>query len=237
MVESSLVKQVKIAIIGGSGATGREIIRCAKQDPRVKEISMIVRRKLEEWKQEEFQPELKFIQRENFDNLNELQDQLQGYDIFISCLGARQKVGEQEFKKVERDIPAAFAALGKSCGASYFSYLSSMMVDKTSRLQILSVKAQTEELIQQQELPISAMFRPGALINRDNDFRWIEWLLAKVPGPKIDDSVLAYSMYHHAVNETLKLKGSQQTQTNPRHIAIENEDIKSFAKFIKEGII
>jgi len=35
---------------------------------------MIVRRKLEEWNQDEFKPELKIIQRENFDNLEDLKD-------------------------------------------------------------------------------------------------------------------------------------------------------------------
>jgi len=52
------------------------------------------------------------------------------------------------------------------------------------------------------------MFRPGTLVNRDNDFRWIEWILAKLPGPKIEDNILAYSMFHHAVSETLKLQAA-----------------------------
>ncbi|CDW86134.1 UNKNOWN [Stylonychia lemnae] len=240
MVESS-VKQVKIAIIGGSGATGREIIRCAKQDPRVKEISVIVRRRLEEWKQEDYLPELKIIQRDNLDNLDELQEQLQGYEIFISCLGARIKVGQQEWIKVEKEIPAAFSVLAKKCGAKYFSYLSGNLVNKNSRYYAMRAKGEAEVHIEQQQIPISAMFRPGTLVNRDNDFRWVEWILAKLPGPKIENALLGYAMYHHSVAETLKVKAKQCEQLNeeikPNHIAIENEDIKAFAKLTKEGII
>ena len=50
------------------------------------------------------------------------------------------------------------------------------------------------------------MFRPGSITNRDNDFRWVEWLLARIPGPKIDSIDLGYAMYHHAIEKALELK-------------------------------
>ncbi|CDW75574.1 UNKNOWN [Stylonychia lemnae] len=237
MESSAQLSQVKIAILGGSGATGREIIRNAKQDPRVTEITIVVRRTLEEWKQEDFSCEIKIIMLENLDNLEEIKEQLMGNDIFISCLGARQKVGSKEFQRIERDVPANFARIAKECGATYFSYLSSMMVNKKSMIQILRVKAETEELINNQELPIATMFRPGVLVNRDNDFRWIEWILAKLPGSKIEDKVLAYAMYHHAVNETLKVKKGERLNSEPLKLAIENADIKKYADMIKKGIL
>lgn len=48
MVESSTT-QIRIALIGGTGAVGKEIIRCAKNDKRVSEIALVARRKLDEW--------------------------------------------------------------------------------------------------------------------------------------------------------------------------------------------
>eukprot|EP00347_Sterkiella_histriomuscorum_P011783 403371112 len=228
-MESTILKQVKLAIIGGSGATGREIIRNAKQDPRVKEIAIIARRTLDEWKQEDYKPELKIIQRENLENLTELQDQLQGYDIFISCIGARQKVGIKEFTKVERDIPISFAQLGKSCGISYFAYLSGMYSDPKARMQLMRVKGETEHGIFNVNLPCATMFRPGTLINRENDFRWIEWVLAKLPGPKIDDKQLAFAMYHHAVEKALELKDKEISESERWKLVIENNDIKKYA--------
>ena len=60
MVESSKQK-IKIAIIGASGAIGREILRALKASDEVEEVSLIVRRKLPEWEVSEFKPNLKLI--------------------------------------------------------------------------------------------------------------------------------------------------------------------------------
>jgi putative NADH-flavin reductase len=60
-MESLEPKKVKIAIIGATGAIGKEIVRHAKNDGRIGELSLIVRRKLEEWNEEEFKCKLNII--------------------------------------------------------------------------------------------------------------------------------------------------------------------------------
>eukprot|EP00347_Sterkiella_histriomuscorum_P016916 403351358 len=223
--------QIKLAIIGGSGAIGKEIIRCSKQDPKVKEIAIIGRRALEEWKQEDYLPELKMLQVENLDDLSHLKDQLLGYDVFISCLGARVKNGHQEFIRVERDIPLSFAALGKECGVNYVSYLSGNLVDSKSWFKECKVKAETEIGIFNMNFPVSTMFRPGMLVNRDNDFRWVEYIFAKLPGPKIEASMLGYAMYQHAVEKALDLK--QGKQASQEKISLTNKEIIEYANNLK----
>lgn len=54
----------------------------------------MVRRSLEEWKQEEFKPKLKILVKDNFDDLSDLKPQLEGYDAFLCTLGALMKIGE-----------------------------------------------------------------------------------------------------------------------------------------------
>lgn len=58
MVEStaatSASNKVKIALIGATGAIGKEIVKHAKNDPRIEELCLVVRRRLEEWKDEDF---------------------------------------------------------------------------------------------------------------------------------------------------------------------------------------
>ncbi len=49
-MESSQKQGVKIAIIGATGAIGKEIIRAAKNDERVAELGLLCRNPLEEWK-------------------------------------------------------------------------------------------------------------------------------------------------------------------------------------------
>ncbi len=53
-MESSTSTKVKVALIGATGAIGKEIVRHAKKDPRIGELCLVVRKRLEEWKDEDF---------------------------------------------------------------------------------------------------------------------------------------------------------------------------------------
>ena len=94
MVESS-TKKYKIAILGATGAIGKEIMRHVKKDARIAEVALLVRSKLDEWNQEEYDPKLKFIERPTFDDITDLKGELDGYDAFICTIGTRVKVGEE----------------------------------------------------------------------------------------------------------------------------------------------
>jgi dihydrodipicolinate reductase len=58
MVESTLTRKVRIAILGGTGAVGREILRHAKSDDRIELITIVSRNVLDEWKQDDYKPKL-----------------------------------------------------------------------------------------------------------------------------------------------------------------------------------
>lgn len=93
--------EFKICIIGATGAIGREVVRHALKDKKVTSITVIVRKKLEEWK--EAGTKVQFVIRENFDQLEELSEmaEVQGCQAFICCLGARVKSGAENFTKVD----------------------------------------------------------------------------------------------------------------------------------------
>ena len=92
-------RKIKIAIIGATGAVGKEIVLFAKQNSKfIGEIIFIVRRKLPEWDDDDMYWPIKltFIFRDNFDNLTYTEDEmrhLEGVDAFICTLGSRQKYG------------------------------------------------------------------------------------------------------------------------------------------------
>ena len=88
-------------MIGATGAIGKEIVKHAKNDPRIEELCLVVRKRLDEWKDEDFKCKLKVIQMENFDDLESLKGYVEGYDAFLCTLGTRVKVGEELFKKVD----------------------------------------------------------------------------------------------------------------------------------------
>ncbi len=116
MVERTVVQQIRIAMIGGTGAIGKEIIRLAKNDPRVSHLALIGRRSLDEWKQEDYSPQLNIIIKPELDDFSDIEESLQGYNAFISCIGAEMKVGEKEFARIERDIPTSFAKTAAKVG-------------------------------------------------------------------------------------------------------------------------
>ena len=58
MVEST---KYRIALIGATGAIGREIVQHIKTDTRFSEVILLCRKPLEEWKPQEFTPKLTIL--------------------------------------------------------------------------------------------------------------------------------------------------------------------------------
>ncbi len=67
MVESTT--KYRLALIGATGAIGREICDHIKRDDRFSEVFLLCRKPLAEWKAEEWKPKLTILSMENFDNL------------------------------------------------------------------------------------------------------------------------------------------------------------------------
>ena len=75
MVEANPSQQdgkLRIAVIGASGAIGREIADYARQSQDIGELILVVRRTLEEWKQEDFVPKLTFVIKDSFDTFDDV---------------------------------------------------------------------------------------------------------------------------------------------------------------------
>mgnify|MGYP001807138510 CR=1 FL=1 len=84
-------------------------------------------------------------------------------------MGTRVKVGEEEFKKVDLIYPTEFAKLGKRCGGKYYGLLSSMGAKQNSMLLYMRTKGQCEEAVKATGQFKLNIYRPGLLLNRDND--------------------------------------------------------------------
>ena len=54
-------KKVKVALIGATGAIGKEIVRWTQTDERIEELCLVVRKRLDEWKEEDFKCKLKIV--------------------------------------------------------------------------------------------------------------------------------------------------------------------------------
>ena len=176
---------VNICLIGATGAIGKELVKHSVKNPSVGSVTLLIRRKLPEWENE---AKLKFVIRENFDNLEDLaeNEDVKACHAFICCLGTRQKTGKENFIKVDFQYPVNFATLAQKLEAPYFGLLTSSGSKSNSHFLYMKTKGQCEDAIQALDLKSFHVYQPGLLVNRDNDFRFGEWLGGLVPFiPKI----------------------------------------------------
>ena len=91
----------------------------------------------------------------------------------------------------------------------------------------MKTKGQAEEGIRLKQFPIVSIFRPGGLINRDNDKRWGETLMKYIPFiPKIEATEMAKAM---RIEAELILERKNIQKSNETNI-YNNDQIKSLVK-------
>ena len=146
--------KVRIAILGATGAIGKEIVDAAKQSTHVEELFLIVRRPLEEWKQEDFTPKLTILQKENFDDFSDIREQLEGkVDACLCTLGARTKNGKEQFVLVDYTYPLNFAQFAKEINVPHFGLLTSAGAKASSMFLYMKTKGQVEDAVKALDLP------------------------------------------------------------------------------------
>ena len=194
-------------------------------------MCLVVRKRLEEWKDEEFQCRLKVVQMESFDGMSSsaLKTELQGYDAMLCTLGTRVKVGEELFKKVDYQYPIDFASVGKEIGVHHYGLLTSQGASASSWFLYMRTKGEVERDILKVGIPHLTIYKPGLLLNRDNDERIGEKIFSHVPLiTKIESSDVGLCMLDQAI------KACQERQ--PRVEIMSNSDQKDYVRALKPKI-
>ena len=105
--------------------------------------------------------------------------------------------------------------------------LSSTGADKGSIFLYTKTKGRTEEALKMKKFPVLSIFRPGALLNRDNDKRWGESILKYIPFfPKIEATDMAKAMRVEAELILERKNIFKNTEVN----IYNNDKIKSLIK-------
>jgi len=167
---------MKVVVIGGSGATGRELILQLLEDKRVELVTVLVRRSF-------FSKDPKLVEVVvDFDKLEEYRQYIIG-DVAFSTLGTTLKAaGSKEAQwVVDYDYQLKYAALCKLNLINTFVLLSSAQADAKSRFYYTKMKGLLEEAVKALNFPKLIIVRPGP-IDRPNTDRTAEKVAIKVLG-------------------------------------------------------
>lgn len=155
---------MKIVVIGGSGATGRELVLQLLADPRVESVVALVRKQF-------FSSNLKL--REvvvDFDHLKDYANEIQG-DIAFSTLGTtlKQAGGKQAQWRVDHDYQVEFADIARTNKVFTFVLLSSANAAEKSLFFYSRMKGAVEKELVQLNFPKLVIVQPGPIDRPGSD--------------------------------------------------------------------
>lgn len=166
--------KMKAIIIGGTGATGREVIKQLLEDSRFETVTALVRRPY-------FDPHPKLTEIViDFNDLAMYRDQIRG-EVAFSCLGTTLKdAGSKEAQwRVDHDYQLEFAQIAQANGVEIFILLSAFGADAKSRIFYSRMKGTLEQNIKALDYNRLIILQPGG-IERPNSTRSGEKLMMKI---------------------------------------------------------
>ena len=148
-------------VIGGTGATGKEIIRLLINSPEFSKVTVFVRRKT--------QINDKKINEHiiNFDNINKYKKLIIG-DILFSCLGTTRAEAGSKRKQyiVDYTYQYEFAKIAATNGVKNYSLVSSIGANKNSFFFYPKIKGMLEEKIKNLNFQKIQIYQPPSLIRQ-----------------------------------------------------------------------
>ena len=217
----------KAAVIGATGGVGQKIVELLNKDDRCSEIRAIIRKPREEWLTEEFKEKLNMIEVDDLSKMSTKKSELEGCDIFFSCLGSRVGRGKDLFFKVDHDYPLEFAQMSIDLNAHAFYLVSSVGAKESSCNHYLKVKGQTENDMKALKHNNLWFARPGLLLERNNDKRFGEKIGAWIPFlGKITCRNVAKAMIEHSY-------ASFENKEKDQFSTLNNSTLKKIAKTSK----
>ena len=158
---------MKTAIIfGSSGLIGNELFKTILLNNAYSKIKIFVR-KIPEVNN----PKVEIIETD-FRNLDKYEDKINGNDCYF-CIGTTKKdtPDNNEYRRVEYDIPLSVAKIAKKNSINSFFYVSSIGANPNASSNYLKNKGQVEEELKKLNFPKLGIIRPSLLVGNRKSFR------------------------------------------------------------------
>ncbi|SFF04714.1 Uncharacterized conserved protein YbjT, contains NAD(P)-binding and DUF2867 domains [Paenibacillus algorifonticola] len=167
----------RAVVAGATGLIGKELVQLLLNDPAYTSITSLVRRRTDI-----VHPKL-MEQVIDFDQLQQVDVQLDGADVFCTLGTTIKKAGSQEaFRKVDYQYPLSLGQLASRQGAKQLLLVSAIGANPSSRAFYTRVKGEVEEALRSLELPALHIFRPSLLLGKREEFRFGERIAASLSG-------------------------------------------------------
>lgn len=180
----------KALLLGATGETGSEVLKCLRSRSDVEKIILVGRRNLESAENDP-----KIEQRiVNFDTLESFSSAFSGCDVAFSCLGTtRGKAGKDGFVKVDYDYVVNSAKLIQAEGCKDFHLLTSKGANPTSWFLYPATKGKAEEAVKALDFQRVSIYRPGLLMCDRQESRPGERVMRCIAGAVDKGSALSIS--------------------------------------------
>lgn len=161
-------------VLGGTGASGQEIVKLLLNDSHFSRVSIFVRRKVD------IEHEKLDIHQIDFSRLNEYKDLVKG-DILFSALGTTKSDAGSKEKQylVDYTYQYEFAKMASDNGVPHYSLISSLGANKHSLFFYPKIKGELEESVKLLQFNTIQIFQPPSLIRQTELMRTAEKLSVK----------------------------------------------------------
>ena len=229
--QNLLVKQVskKAIVIGGTGATGRQLIKQLLANDKWEQITSIGRKPVLNGKSHD---KLQDIVLETLYDLSSTEELWKGHDVFFNCIGTtRKRAGSaKKFIEIEAGISMEAAKIASHAKISHASVVSASGAnhnqwakDWIHPLLYIRTIGQKEQTVIKNKFNRVSIFRPGMLIRLVHNETWIERIMKeKGLGLRVDD--LASAMIYDAGNKN----GLSEKDSSVAYL--DNENIKAIVE-------
>ena len=162
-------------IFGSSGLIGNELFKTILLNNSYDKIKVFVRSI-----PEVNNPKVEII-KTDFSNLEQYRDKIIGDDCFF-CIGTTKKdtPDQDEYRRVEYNIPVDVAKIAKTNSVKSFYYVSSIGANPNASSNYLKNKGQVEEELKNLNFSKLAIIRPSLLIGNRKSFRLSEVIFTPV---------------------------------------------------------
>lgn len=167
------MQSVTAVVLGATGLVGEQLVQQLLTDPAYSKVRILVRKP-----REMSHPKLE-VKIVNFTNLADYRSKLDSGDSIFCCIGTTKKKVKGDktaYRKIDVDIAANAAKMGKDAGFKKYLLVSSVGANAYSKNFYLRLKGEAEAKITEENFECFHVFRPGILLGKRKEFRLVEMI-------------------------------------------------------------